>query len=60
MPGTAFIMVSPDELAVLRPHTVLVANPEYVAEISTSLADLGLDCDVLPLWGAAADADGLA
>jgi SAM-dependent methyltransferase len=51
VPGTTLTITSPDRLVDVRPRTVLAANPLYVDEIASLLADLDLRPDVVPLWG---------
>lgn len=47
--GTAHPVIAPEELRSRRPHTVVVMNPNYVAEISAALAELDCAADVLAL-----------
>ncbi len=51
VPGTSLTITSPDDLVGLRPQTVLAANPMYVDEIASLLADQDLRPDIVPLWG---------
>lgn len=51
VPGTSLVITGPEALRESRPGTVLVANPVYIDEISSQLAELGVDATVRPLWG---------
>ena len=50
VPGTALVISPPEVLAEVRPRTVLAANPIYIAEITATLAQSGVDAEVRPLW----------
>ena len=50
VPGVGVAIGGPESLVEIRPATVLVANPVYIDEIRQSLAELGLEPDVFPLW----------
>ncbi len=52
VPGSAQEVIPPDALVELRPRHVVVMNPLYVEEIRSTLAGLGLECNVI-----AADSD---
>lgn len=51
IPGTGQRTVRPEELAAAPPDTVLVMNPEYMAEIAGTLERLGLRCELVPVSG---------
>lgn len=46
MPGTGQLIVPPERLAEIRPGLVIVMNRIYEEEISQSLAEMGVSCDV--------------
>src|SRR5262249_43530607 len=47
LPMTAHRVESPQTLRAVNPGTVIITNPAYRDEIGKSLADLGVDADVL-------------
>ncbi len=49
MAGTGQQIVAPDFLKHYRPHLVLVMNPIYQAEIESSLRDMGLTAEIIPV-----------
>ena len=46
MPGTGQLIVPPEQLTEIRPGLVIVMNRIYEDEISQSLAEMGVSCDV--------------
>ena len=50
VPGTSLVISRPAAIAAIQPSTVVVANPVYVAEVTESLASLGVRARVAPLW----------
>ncbi|MEL7208905.1 MAG: class I SAM-dependent methyltransferase, partial [Actinomycetota bacterium] len=50
VPGTGLAIGEPSALTVVQPETVLIANPIYCDEISSSLAELDVRAEVVPLW----------
>ncbi|MEM9517625.1 MAG: hypothetical protein AAGA42_22455, partial [Actinomycetota bacterium] len=50
VPGTSLTISGPEALVAIKPTTVLVANPIYVAEIADTLTELGVRAETLPLW----------
>lgn len=50
VPGTRQVISGPERMIEVQPTTVLIANPVYAGEISATLADLGVDAAVHPLW----------
>lgn len=50
VPGTSLVIDGPQALVAIQPRTVIVANPLYRDEIATTLADLGLEVELLLLW----------
>lgn len=49
MPGAGHEIIAPASLPALRPDTVIVTNPIYLAEISAELRALGLDPELTAL-----------
>ena len=49
LPKTAHAIVSPEELAKLKPDVVIAMNRIYRDEIAKDLKALGIDCDLLAL-----------
>ncbi len=47
LPGTGQEIVSPESLRRIRPRAVVVLNPLYVDEISRSLAEVGVDAEIM-------------
>ena len=50
VPGTDYVITTPESLVTLKPKTVLIANPVYKAEIESILTSNGITCNVTPLW----------
>ncbi len=50
IPGVPGTIDGPDSLPAIAPKTVLIANPVYGPEIRGTLAEIGVEADVLPLW----------
>lgn len=46
MPGTGQLIVPPEQLVKIQPGLVIVMNRIYEGEISQSLSDMGVSCDV--------------
>ena len=51
VPGTQLTISGPEHLVDLAPSLVLAANPAYVGEIGAQLEGLGIDTEVMALWG---------
>ncbi|NYZ16251.1 methyltransferase domain-containing protein [Azospirillum sp. RWY-5-1] len=51
IPGTGQRTLPPEALAASPPDTVLVMNPEYLAEIAGTLERLGLGAELVPVSG---------
>lgn len=49
VPGTAQPIIGPAEVPGARPDTVVVVNPVYLAEVTTTLRDLGVDARTVTL-----------
>jgi len=47
LPVTGHRVDSPETLSEVRPGAVIITNPAYTAEISQSLADLGISAEIL-------------
>ncbi|MFD0980279.1 methyltransferase, partial [Tropicimonas aquimaris] len=47
LPGTGIQVMTPQALATTPPDTVIVMNPVYLGEISSSLAGLGLSPELV-------------
>jgi hypothetical protein len=47
LPITAHRVDPPDTLTRLAPHSVIITNPAYRTEVAASLAELGVDAEVL-------------
>lgn len=50
VPGTNYVISTPESLIPLKPKTVLIANPVYKTEIEAMLKSHGVACNVTPLW----------
>lgn len=51
IPGTGQRTLPPEALAMAPPDTVLVMNPEYMAEIDGTLEGLGIRAELVPVSG---------
>ena len=49
VPGTNYVISTPESLIPLKPKTVLIANPVYKTEIEAMLKSHGVACNVTPL-----------
>ena len=50
VPGTDYVITTPESLVSLNPKTVLIANPVYKNEIEAILKSHNIEGNVTPLW----------
>ncbi len=50
VPGTDYVITTPESLVTLNPKTVLIANPVYKREIESILKSHNIEGNVSPLW----------
>ena len=46
LPGSGYRVEAPEALVEVRPESILVTNPNYLAEIQAQVREMGLDADI--------------